>query len=142
LSDGGKTTVLDLLGVKLKSTLGELETLLNESLELTDSASLVTENLLGVGGSDDDFGTSVGDSDLTSRVSLLGELTSAEVSFVSCCPRPRLLQYGVKFPSDPKMSMFRYIDSEKCKFERVIRARTETRLTRTRQARPGRHRRR
>ena len=80
LGNGGETTVLDLLGVKLESSLWELETLLNESLELSDSASLVTENLLGVGGSDDDFGTGVGNTDLASGVSLLGELTSAGVS--------------------------------------------------------------
>ena len=80
LGDGGKTTVLDLLSVELERVLGELETLLDQSLELADTTSLVTEDLLGVGGADDDLGTGVGDTDLTARVTLLGELTSAGVS--------------------------------------------------------------
>lgn len=77
LSNGGKTSELDLLGVKLKTVLGELESLLDESLELTDTSSLVTKNLLGVGGSDDDLGSGVSHSDLTTGVALLGELSGA-----------------------------------------------------------------
>ena len=52
LSNSGETTVLDLLGVELKGVLGELETLLDEGGELADAATLLTENLLGVGGTD------------------------------------------------------------------------------------------
>jgi hypothetical protein len=77
LSNGGKTSELDLLGVELKTALGELESLLDESLELTDTSTLVTKNLLGMGGSDDDLGSSVGHSDLTTGVALLGELSGA-----------------------------------------------------------------
>lgn len=77
LGDGRKTAVLDLLGVELERVLGELETLLNESLELADAAALVAEDLLGVGGTDDDLGAGVGDTDLTAGVALLSELTSA-----------------------------------------------------------------
>jgi hypothetical protein len=95
---------LDLLGVELQRVLGELESLLDQRLEFTDSSSLVTEDFLGVGSSDDDLGSGVGDSDFTSRVSLLGELSGAVYqlldSFLACS------------------------------------------LTRTLQARPGRHRRR
>lgn len=83
LGNGRKTTELNLLGVELQSVLGELETLLNERLELTDPASLVTEDVLGVGGADDDLGTGVGNADLTARVTLLGELASAGRSTVS-----------------------------------------------------------
>ncbi len=79
LGDGVETTVLHLLGVELERVVGELESLLDESGELTDAATLVTENLLGVGGTDDDLGAGVGDTDLTSGVSLLGELTSEEL---------------------------------------------------------------
>lgn len=89
LGDGGKTTVLDLLGVELKRVLGEAETLLNESLELTDAAALVTKDLLGVGGTDDDLGAGVGDTDLTSGVALLGELASAAESAFALIRRPR-----------------------------------------------------
>jgi hypothetical protein len=74
---------LDLLGVELQRVLGELESLLDQRLEFTNSSSLVTEDFLGVGSSDDDLGSGVGDSDLTSRVSLLGELSGAGV--VSHC---------------------------------------------------------
>jgi hypothetical protein len=77
LGDGGQTSELDLLGVELEGSLGELESLLDEGLELSDSSSLVTEDLLGVGRSDDDLGSGVGHSDLAARVSLLGELSGA-----------------------------------------------------------------
>ena len=79
LGDGVETTVLHLLGVELERVVGELESLLDEGGELADAATLITENLLGVGGTDDDLGTGVGDTDLTTRVSLLGELTSEEL---------------------------------------------------------------
>jgi hypothetical protein len=53
LGDGAQTTVLNLGGEKRNGVLGELESLLDERSELTDAASLVTENLLGVGSADD-----------------------------------------------------------------------------------------
>ena len=53
LSDGGETAVLDLGGVEGDGVLGELETLLDERGELTDAATLLAKNLLGVGGPDD-----------------------------------------------------------------------------------------
>ena len=53
LSDGAETTVLDLGGVERDGVLGELEPLLDQRGELTNAASLVSENLLGVGGADD-----------------------------------------------------------------------------------------
>jgi hypothetical protein len=79
LSSGGQTPELDLLGVQLERVLGELESLLDERLELADAASLVSEDILRVGRTDDDLGTGVGDSDLTARVSLLGEFTGAGI---------------------------------------------------------------
>ena len=56
LSDGRENTVLDLLGVELEGVVRELEALLNERGELADAATLLTQNLLGVGGADDDLG--------------------------------------------------------------------------------------
>jgi hypothetical protein len=53
LSDGGQTAVLDLGGIEGDGVLGELEALLDEGCELADAATLLTENLLGVGGTDD-----------------------------------------------------------------------------------------
>lgn len=79
LGDSMETTVLDLLSVKLERVLGELETLLHKGSKLANAATLVTENLLGVGGTDDDFGARVGDADLATGVALVGELTSEEL---------------------------------------------------------------
>lgn len=55
LCDGGETTVLHLLRVQFEGVLGKLETFLDESSKLTDSATLLTQNFLGVGGTDDDL---------------------------------------------------------------------------------------
>jgi hypothetical protein len=74
-----ETAVLHLLGVELERVVGELESLLHERSELADAATLVTKNLLGVGGADDDLGAGVRNADLATRVSLLGELTSEEL---------------------------------------------------------------
>ena len=43
------------LGVQFEGVLGELETFLDENSKLTDSATLLTQNFLGVGGADDDL---------------------------------------------------------------------------------------
>ena len=59
LGDGRETTVLDLLGVELERVLGELEALLHEGSKLADAATLLTEDLLGVGGADNDLETQV-----------------------------------------------------------------------------------
>lgn len=80
LGNSRETSVLNLLSVELERVFRELESLLDQSLELSNSSSLVSENLLGVRSSDDDLSSSVGDSDLTSRVTFLGELSSAIMS--------------------------------------------------------------
>jgi hypothetical protein len=85
LSDGGKTTVLDLGGVEGDRVLGELESLLNEGGELTDAATLFTKDFLGVGGADDDIGHSGSDTDFDARVTLLSEFALEE-----------LVQFGVE----------------------------------------------
>ena len=46
---------MNLLGVKLERVLGELETLLHEGSKLTDTATLLAQNFLGVGGTDDNL---------------------------------------------------------------------------------------
>jgi len=79
LSDGGKTTVLDLGGVEGDGVLGELESLLDEGGELADAAALLTENLLSVGSSDDDVGDGGCDADFDAGVALLGKLTLEEL---------------------------------------------------------------
>ena len=53
LCDSGETSVLDLGGVERDAVLGELESLLDEGCEFTDSSSLLAEYFLCVGCSDD-----------------------------------------------------------------------------------------
>lgn len=79
LGDGGETAVLDLGGVEGDGVLGELEALLDEGGELADAASLLAEDLLGVGGADDDVGYRGGDADLDAGVALLGQLALEEL---------------------------------------------------------------
>lgn len=55
LSDSRKTTVLDLLGVHLERVFREFKTFLDESCKLADTATLFTQNFLGVSGTDDDL---------------------------------------------------------------------------------------
>lgn len=77
MSDSIKTTVLNLLGVEFDGTLGESEPLLDERGQFADATTLLSENLLSVGGTDDDLGPLVGYANLTSRVSL-GRKSSGE----------------------------------------------------------------
>jgi hypothetical protein len=70
---------LALGGVEGDGVLGELESLLDERGELTDAAALLAEDLLGVGGTDDDVGNGGGDADLDARVTLLSELALEEL---------------------------------------------------------------
>lgn len=55
LRDSRETTELDLLSVQLERVLRELETLLDERSEFADTAALITKDLLGVGGTNDDL---------------------------------------------------------------------------------------
>lgn len=79
LGDGGQTTVLDLGGVERDAVLRELEALLNQARELADATTLLAENLLGVGGADDDVGDGGGDADFDAGVTLLSQLALEEL---------------------------------------------------------------
>lgn len=79
LGDGRETTVLDLGGVEGDGVLGELEALLDERGELTDAATLLSKNLLGVCGADDDVGDGGSDADLDAGVALLSQLALEEL---------------------------------------------------------------
>jgi hypothetical protein len=77
LGNCAQTSVLDLLSVEFQRVLGELEPLGDQSGQFPDPPSLLSKNILGVSSTDDDLGLGVSGSDLTSSVSLLGELTGA-----------------------------------------------------------------
>jgi hypothetical protein len=77
LSNGTESSMLDLLGIELQRVLGELESLGNQSGQLPDPPSLLSENILSVGSTNDDLGLGVGGSNLTAGVTLLSELASA-----------------------------------------------------------------
>lgn len=99
LSDSGETTVLDLGGVERDRVLRELEALLDERCELTDAATLLAENLLGVGGADDDVGDGRGNADLNAGVALLSELALEE-----------LVQLGVENAISDELSALGTVD--------------------------------
>ena len=71
-----------LLGEKLDLAVLHLETLLDESGQLANALGLLTKNVLGAGGQDDDLGTLGGDADLDTGVAILGQfLNSVRKSF-------------------------------------------------------------
>ena len=55
LGNSGKTTVLNLLGIHLERVFGEAETLLDESSKLTDPTTLLTQDFLGMGSTDNNL---------------------------------------------------------------------------------------
>jgi len=77
LSHSAQPAELHLLGIKLKAPLGELESLLDESLEFANPTSFVAEDFLGVRRADDDLGSGVGHAHLAAGVSFFGELAGA-----------------------------------------------------------------
>lgn len=79
LGDGGETTVLDLGGVQRDRVLGELESLLDQGGELANAATLLAEDLLGLGGADDDVRDGGRDADFDAGVTLLGEFALEEL---------------------------------------------------------------
>jgi len=79
LGNSRKAAVLDLLSVHLKGVFGEAETLLNESGQFTDPAALFTQDFLSMSCTNNNLGTSVGHSDIATRVSLLGKFAGKEI---------------------------------------------------------------
>jgi hypothetical protein len=68
LRDRGQTTELNLLRVELEGVLRELEPLLDERGEFADTATLLAEDLLGVGSTDDDLRRSSTQSEPISQI--------------------------------------------------------------------------
>lgn len=118
LGDGGQAAVLDLGGVEGDGVLGELEALLDEGGELADAAPLLAEDLLGVGGADDDVGDGGRDAHLDARVALLGQLALEE-----------LVQLGVEDAVGDELSALGTVEAQtsqygvpqQCKCEAIVK---------------------
>jgi hypothetical protein len=79
LGDGTEATIGNLLGIELDGAFCEFKSLLDDAGELTDAATLDTKDVLGAGGSDDDFSSHWGDSDLNTCISVSCQLASEEL---------------------------------------------------------------
>jgi len=78
LSNGRETAVLNLFGVEFKRIFGEFESFLDEGSKFTNTAALLSKDFLGMGSTDDNLRTSVGDANITTRVALLRKFTGEE----------------------------------------------------------------
>ena len=79
LGNSAETAVVDALSIELNGALGEVETLLNDGGELANATALLTKDVLGAGGLDDDLGALGSHADFNARVALLSELTDEEL---------------------------------------------------------------
>jgi len=98
LSHGAEATVQDLLSVQLDGASWEAETLLHNSCELANAAALLSEDVLGAGGTDDDLVASRGLTDLNTRVAILSEFTHEE-----------LVQFSVEYAIGNKLALLGYV---------------------------------
>lgn len=79
MCNSAKTTGWHLLGVQLNGVLGEAEPLLHDGGQFTDPPSLVTQDVLGAGGHDDDFGLGGSHTNFDTGVTIFGKFTSQEL---------------------------------------------------------------
>jgi hypothetical protein len=79
LSGSRETSVIDSLGVELNRLIGETESSLDESGELSNSSTLLTKDTSSSGGSDDDLSSDWGNSNLNARVTILSEDAGQEL---------------------------------------------------------------
>jgi hypothetical protein len=70
--------LLHLLGIELHGSLTEFKSLLDERGELTNPTALISKDFLCVSCADNNFGSSRGDADFTTRVALFGEFAGEE----------------------------------------------------------------
>jgi hypothetical protein len=92
---GTETSISDLLGEELNGALLEIESLLDERGDLSDSSAALAQDLGGVGGSNDDLSVDRGHSNFHARVTILGEFLLKE-----------LVQFSVKHTVGDKLSLF------------------------------------
>jgi len=76
---GAQSTVGDALGKDLNSSDGEVESLLHHGGHLANALALLTEDILGTGGLDDDFSAGGGDADLKACISILSQLAGEKL---------------------------------------------------------------
>ncbi|KAL3798186.1 hypothetical protein HJC23_005747 [Cyclotella cryptica] len=79
LSLSTEPTVLDALSVKFHGALGEIEPLLDDRGQFADALTLVSEDVLGLGGANDNFGAVGGGTDFDSGVAVFGEFAGEEL---------------------------------------------------------------
>ena len=79
LGDRRQATILHLLGVKLDGAVGKLEALLDDGGQFADAAAILAENLLGAGGTDDDFSALRSDTHFHTGIAIFREKTSQKL---------------------------------------------------------------
>lgn len=79
LSKSRETTEGHTLGVELDGAIGERETLLHHGGQLTNTTTLLSQDILGTSGANDHLCALGGLTDLNSSVSIVGELAAQEV---------------------------------------------------------------
>ena len=67
------------LGVQINRVLWEVESFLYNRGQLTDPPALLTEDILGAGSHDDNFGLGWGNTDLNTGVTIFGQFTSQKL---------------------------------------------------------------
>jgi hypothetical protein len=79
LSNSTQTSLLNFFCIKLDSSFTELESLLHESSELTDTTAFVAEDFLCMSGTNDDFGAGRSNTDFAARIALFSEFAGEEL---------------------------------------------------------------
>jgi len=94
---GTQSSVLDAFGIQLDGTVGESESLLNDTGQFTNAATVFSQNVLGTGGSDNDFGTVGSRTDLNSSITVFGQFGNQE-----------FVEFGVKDTIGNKLALARH----------------------------------
>jgi len=79
LGDSAEATVEHLLSVQLNGSRREVETLLHDGSELANAAALLSQHVLGTGGTDDDLVAGRRLADFHTGVTILSQLTLEEL---------------------------------------------------------------
>jgi hypothetical protein len=77
---GAQASVGHTLSEDLNTALREVESLLDDGGELSDSLALLTKHVLGLGGLDDDLGSDGGHTHLQASIAVLSQLTGEQLN--------------------------------------------------------------